>query len=335
MEKIQQLIKILQKIDQQPYPSHSRIHTLSSFNSSNCCCFVKREDELGFGISGSKIRKYRTLIPFLIHNKVEEVVVIGSAYSNHVLSFLQLLIENKIQATLFLRGDPKREFKGNCFFTSLLIPASSIHWFSKEAWRSVLEQAYFYAKDKKNICILLEGACIPEAFPGALTLPLDIIQNEADTQLEFNHLFIDSGTGLSAIALILAYFWIGKKTQIHVVLMAENETYFLKQLASFHRYFEQLIGASQLPFPSNFQLYRPKQGKKFGQIYSHSFKDIIQLARAEGFFTDPIYTGKLFHESKKIINSSALEGLILIIHSGGTLSLLAGFQNQLREAFQE
>ena len=113
------------------YPFHSRVHRLASFDSQSVKCYVKRDDELGFGISGSKIRKYRSLIPWLKQEKIHEVVLIGSASSNHVLSLCQLLIENRLKPTLFLRGDPSYSKKGNCIFSSLFVPSSSIHWISK------------------------------------------------------------------------------------------------------------------------------------------------------------------------------------------------------------
>jgi 1-aminocyclopropane-1-carboxylate deaminase/D-cysteine desulfhydrase-like pyridoxal-dependent ACC family enzyme len=329
MENVLRLINTLQSIEQNSYSNESRIHPLNSFNFSDCQCFVKREDELGFGISGSKIRKYRSLIPFLIKNQIREVIVIGSAYSNHVLSISQLLIENKINVTLFLRGDPTRTLQGNGLLISLLVPSSSIKWFSKEAWKNVYEEAKYYAKNKKDMHILPEGAAGFESFPGALTLSLDIIRNEKENCLAFNHIFIDSGTGLTAIALILAYHFLQKKTLIHVILMAENESYFLKQLSTFHLLFQQLLSVSDFSIPSNFQLHLPYQGKKFGQLHPDSFKNIVQFAQCEGIWTDPIYTEKLFHTSKDIIKSSALRGSILIIHSGGALSLM-GFENQLK-----
>src|ERR1700761_5279772 len=81
------------------YATHSRVHSLRSFLFSGTTCYVKRDDELGFGVSGSKIRKYCSLIPFFLNQGIQEVVVIGNAYSNHVLSLVQLLIENQLSPT--------------------------------------------------------------------------------------------------------------------------------------------------------------------------------------------------------------------------------------------
>ena len=43
---------------------------------------------------------------------------------------------------------------------------------------------------------------------------------------------------------------------------------------------------------------------------------------------DPIYSVKLLFESKRVIHEAGITGNVLIIHSGGGLSL-AGFQSML------
>ena len=77
-----------------------------------------------------------------------------------------------------------------------------------------------------------------------------------------------------------------------------------------------------------FKLYRPTQAKAFGSVNAALFNYIKFLAKEEGFFTDPIYSAKLFWEAKNIVTAQALRGNVLIIHSGGALTLM-GFQNQL------
>jgi 1-aminocyclopropane-1-carboxylate deaminase len=323
------LIEKIKCVPQASYPVHSRIHRLKSYDGKQTTFFVKREDELGFGISGSKIRKYRTLIPYLLSEGYEAVVVIGSLNSNHVLSFCQLLIENQIKPLLFLRGDPARDLHGNGLLLSQLIPFKTIRWFSKEEWKNAEQLAEEYAKSSTSKTFVLhEGGSVIQAFPGALTLPLDILRNEEEEHFSFDHIFIDSGTGLMAISLILAFSWLKKQTQIHVVLIAGEEEEFLGKLQFFHTQFEELIGG-KTSFPHHFTLYKPEQD--FGKIKQTLFDDIKTLARTEGFLTDPIYTIKLFNVAKK--TEKNLKGNVLINHSGGTLSLM-GFQDRMRKTLQ-
>jgi 1-aminocyclopropane-1-carboxylate deaminase/D-cysteine desulfhydrase-like pyridoxal-dependent ACC family enzyme len=325
-------LKILQErlsiIPQTDYPLHSRVHPLRSFSFPSTSCFVKRDDELGFGVSGSKIRKYRSLIPFLRQENMQEVVLIGSAYSNHVLSFSQLLVENGIRVTPFLRGTPNHFSQGNALLTSLFVPVSSIHWFSKEKWKEVETHAHDYAQQQPHATFVLpEGGFIREALPGALSLALDLLKNEEEQGFTFDHIFLEAGTGLMESALILGLSWLGRSAHIHVILLAEDQEAFIKRLTTCYQWFLQLM-QSDAPFPHPFTLHLPHLTGSFGHTSSSIFETLADLARKEGFLTDPIYTTKLFIESQRILKQEDIRGNILIHHSGGALTLM-GFQDRL------
>jgi 1-aminocyclopropane-1-carboxylate deaminase/D-cysteine desulfhydrase-like pyridoxal-dependent ACC family enzyme len=285
---------------------------------------VKREDELGFGISGSKIRKYRTLIPFFKQQKFSSVVIIGGANSNHVLSIIQSLIENGITPLLFLLENKSYDSLGNKFFLKLLLNMDSVNWITRENWKDVYEIAKQAYPDKY---ILKEGGTCFEALAGLLTLPLDILRNEETSNILFEHIFIDAGTALTAISLILGFAYLQKKTTIHVLLLANTETLFLKDLKKYHSEFENYFNV-KCPFPTCFVLHKPLNARSFGSTNRKVFDDIQAIARTEGFFTDPIYSAKLFSEAKRIIAEKSLLEKTLIIHSGGALTL-TGFHKHL------
>jgi len=329
--KLTQLQNLLSTIPQANYPVTSRVHPLRSFNTPQCTCYTKREDELGFGLSGSKIRKYRSLIPHLLANNISEVVVAGSAFSNNVLGATQLLIENDIKATLFLKGAPQKPM-GNALLIQLLVNPSAIHWVPNQDWIHLEQRVSEYISSTNShthtpIFYLSEGASVAEALPGALTLPLDILKNETDLTLTFDHIFLDVGTGLTAIALLLGYAWMEKTTHIHLLLLADSPEIFRKELLYFHEKFEQLL-QSTCPFPEHFTLHTPQTAASFGSTNKSIFNEIRAIAKQEGFFTDPIYSGKLFLESRRILQEKGLVGKALLIHTGGCITL-AGFQEQL------
>ncbi len=304
---------------------HSRIHLLKTYSTPIARSYVKRDDELGFGVSGTKWRKYASLIPYLRNNNYEEVALIGGAYSNHVLGISQLLIEKSIRPTLFLHGSPPTKCVGNFLLTSLLVPPEQMHWISRKEWPQVEVLANAYAKTSKlKTLVMPEGGSMDAALPGALTLAIDILENP----IEFDHIFIDAGTGLSAIATILAFSWLNKETLFHVLSLADGEEAFLAKLSHFQTTFEALLQTS-LSTPkilNRVRFHRPTLAPSFGSVNSTIFKEIHIIAKEEGFFTDPIYSAKLFLEAKRLIPS--LKGNILLLHSGGALTLM-GFQDTL------
>lgn len=259
---------------------------------------MKRDDELGFGIPGSKLRKYSSLIPFFLSEKLKEVVVVGSAYSNHVMGITQLLIENDIRPILYLLGKDEMPVHGNLLFTKLL--TTCIRWVSREEWPHVMQ----IAEKEQKAFVLPEGGFHPQALPGAMTLAADILRNEQELGFSFDHVFIDAGTGLSAIGLIMG----GVKGIVHVLLLADEEEQFLTKL----------VGFNKEP-RTQFVLHRPKQARSFGSVTQTTLDEIRFLARHEGILTDPIYSAKLFLETRDLLKD--IQGASLLIHSGGAHSL--------------
>lgn len=316
------------------YPTHSRIHPLHSFSSPSCNVYVKREDELGFLSSGSKMRKYLSLVPYLKMNGYKEAVLIGGPYSNNILILSQLLLQNLITPTLFLQAPPPEKIEGNYLWTSLCNSTKHIHWIGKEEWVDVetLANEYIRRNPSKKIALIPEGASCRESLPGLVTLALDIIENEKKLPEPFSHVFIDSGTGMTALSLVLAFAYLEKKTSIHIVQMAGNKQELEQKLLEYKQYFEEMIEGSlsaSLPY-----IYRPSTARSFGSWNQTILQEVKNVAQQEGILTDPIYSAKLIFESRKIIMEKKLSGNILLIHSGGSFTL-SGFQTQFAHLLQK
>lgn len=318
------------------YRLESRIHPLRSVLAEDCRCFLKRDDELSFSISGSKIRKYASLLPRLMQQGVREAFLIGGAYSNNILGLSQLLIENGIRPVLFLRKGVEGTVQGNRLLIELLVEKSDIHWIERADWSQVEEMAASRAIERQSagvsVKVIPEGAFLPEAFEGALTLPLDIHRNEIDSHIKFDHIFIDAGTGLQAAAMVLGLAALRHPAKIHIVLLADPPAVFSEKLYCLYQNFSDHLGEG-FAFPDNFDLHTPCNATSFGSVNRKLFDFIACFARTEGVFLDPIYSAKLLFEAHRLVVEEEMRGNILFIHSGGGLSL-AGFQPQLRTALQ-
>lgn len=303
------------------YPTHSRVHSLNNFPSlPGRKWFIKRDDELSFGISGSKYRKYTSLIPYLLQNKIENVLLVGSSHSNHLVGILQLLNEEKIKSTLYLSQTHDQILQGNRAFIKLLIGKSHVHTLPKEQWQQ--KDILIPLQLDSSSLYIPEGADMLPALPGALSLAQDLARNQAENKVHFDHIFIDAGTGLSAIGLLLGMPFFDLKAHVHIVLMAGTSEVFHKKLLGYKAYLEGLLEVPiHLP---TFFLYNASIGKAFGSTPETIFKEIQTLATEEGILTDPIYSAKLFYSAKEIANQSLLKGNLLCIHSGGGLTL-SGF----------
>ncbi len=304
----------------------SRIHRLRWFGRSDI--WVKRDDELGFGVSGTKLRKHASIIPALKQQGIEEVVVIGGAHSNNVLSAAQTLTENNIKITPFLLGPPSQKL-GNAKLLSLFIDDNEIHWISRSQWANCKDLVNNYVEKRKDlgikIFVLPEGAHHPLALPGSLSILVDILRNERESGVRFEHIFIDAGTGMVAQSLLAGAAALGRKTIFHVVVLAGSFEDFQAGLFRVIQYTEGFLGVSLCPLP-DYHLYYPATARSFGSTNKTIFMEIQRIAREDGILTDPVYSSKLFLTARQTILDQSLHGNILLIHSGGGLAL-TGFMD--------
>ena len=299
----------------------SRIHRLRWFGRSDI--WVKRDDELSFGVSGTKLRKHASIIPFLKQQGIEEVVVIGGANSNNVLSAAQTLTENHIKIIPFLLGPPSRKL-GNARLLSLFVDDGEIHWFSRLQWANCEDFANAYAAERTSrgvkTFVLPEGAHHRLALPGSLSLPLDILRNEREAGVRFDHIFIDSGTGMVAQSLLAGAAALGMKALFHAVVLAGSYEDFQLGLSRVIQYTRELLGVSLSALP-DYRKYYPATARSFGSTNKTLFREIQRIARNDGILTDPVYSSKLFLTARQTILDQSLGGNILLIHSGGGLAL--------------
>eukprot|EP00742_Colponemidia_sp_Colp-10_P016471 GILJ01018877.1.p1 GENE.GILJ01018877.1~~GILJ01018877.1.p1 ORF type:complete len:331 (-),score=35.45 GILJ01018877.1:359-1321(-) len=298
--------------------------------------YVKRDDELGFGLSGSKFRKCRSLVASLKQKQIQVAAVIGGRYSNNVLGLSQLLIENGIRPVLFLKGvrADNAQAKGNLLLTKMFVGENDIQWIDPQQWTSVMHIAGRFVDEIGPRGFLIpEGSSCSASLPGSLTLALDILRNQSEHQLDFSDIFVDAGTSFSAVSLILALSYLQHNSTVHVLPVAPTSKQdFDRILCGWKADFERLIGESCV-LPVNYVVHTPVSSASFGPTGA-AFDEVAFLARQEGFLTDPIYSAKLFSFLRTLSHSPSCPRIIgspLVVHSGGAITL-SGYNAELIKA---
>ncbi|MEW8013791.1 MAG: hypothetical protein AB2807_03075 [Candidatus Sedimenticola endophacoides] len=310
---------------------HSRIHPLRGFGDGTI--YIKREDELSAGVTGTKLRKYLSILPAIEARGIDRVVMIGSARSNNLVGLGQLLVERGVAVEAFIKrpGDPTPT--GNLLFLRMLLPPEAIYLVAPEEWGAVNTRATAHARRLNSwggrVLVVPEGGDCREALPGILTLAGDLLRNEHESGIRFDDIWIDSGTGISAIGLLLGLrLHQPHPRRLHITLIAGDREAFMERYQRFEHWCATLHGGP-LPDPGlEPHFHRPASAASFGSVNACVLEETHRIAREAGILVDPVYSAKHLYTVRQQLRAHPPNRPQLVIYGGGPLGL-CGFQSRL------
>ena len=309
-------------LDEDKSRLNSRVHPLRGFDAD---VYVKREDELSFGISGSKLRKLLGIKKEVLRLGAKKIHIIGGLNSNHLLSSLQMVRELGLEFEVHCLEQHSKQMRGNRFLCEMLLGSDAkLNFVPREQWKTLQSDLEDKFKDDPSSYVIAEGAYQVDALFSAMTIFKEIaVWHENQTDKDELHVWVDSGTGLLCQALELANAAFGSVFRIHPILIAGSEEDYDVGMARWLNHLEKL-GIELTPKQRLF--HRPDVAKSFGATNKSVFVEIINQARINGMLIDPLYAAK----SLKIVaeKSPKLNGKHLWIHGGGALSVF-GFQEKI------
>lgn len=313
----------------------SRCHPLCGYlpHSVNAPVYIKREDELNANTSGTKQRKYLSLLPDLEHSGIRHVILIGSAHSNNVLGLSQMLSSRGYAITALVKEPGNRALTGNHLLLNMLLSPDQIRYISHQQWPDVEQIAHETAQtlNQRSVkaMVIPEGGYSEAVLPGILTVATDLQRNSDQLGIDFDTIWTDSGTGVSAIGLLLGMRLLGiTRPTVHITQIAGTPEEFQQRYCQFEQWLEKLT-PTPLPSPRpEVRFVRPATAASYGSINKTVLKECWAIARETGLLMDPVYSVKHFYTVKREMSLNPPTGPQLVLYNGGTLGM-SGFQSQL------
>lgn len=285
----------------------SEVRLLSSWQQSSRypeLTYV-REELLG----SFKARKYQTLLPWLKQRGFQRILLRGSSHSSSVLGLALMLKQAGLEPHYVLEG---REGPpaGNGLLSRLVL--------GEHFHESRPETAFDWE--------VPEGASAPPALGGSLGLVGSLVENALRYGMRDYDLYLDSGTGFTAVAVLLGLGYFRLPWRVVVVSMTGQEQEEFEQLlAELAPEFERILGEPSAPM--EWELAHPVVGRSFGSTNAQVFEEVRGMARSEGILCDPLYSAKL---SLTYCSRRDPQRPALLVVSGGERELL-GFQRPLKD----
>lgn len=302
--------------------------------------YIKRDDLLGIGLGGNKVRKLEYILGDALSKNADIVITSGGVQSNHVR--LTIAAANKVglKAIAVLVGSEPKRYTGNTLLDKVL--GAEIHFadienkeglstgelnrlLDEEGERLVQEIKSKYEALGKIVYVIPGGGKMPPGIAGYINATSEIYAQLQEMRLNADYIVTGVGTASTIASLI-----IGEKlynTGIKPIGILVTNT-----LGSARAYAERVkteidgylkhFGWDLDITLDDIRLFDAYTGEGYGLPSDDGLEAIKTLARSEGLIVDHIYTGKAF---AGLLDLSKKEYFgdknVIFLHTGGSPAL--------------
>jgi D-cysteine desulfhydrase family pyridoxal phosphate-dependent enzyme len=283
--------------------------------------WIKRDDLIGVGLGGNKVRKLEFLLADAMRQGAEVIMTTGGGQSNHAMLTAACALRLGLEPILVLKKRGVWQRRGNQVLNHLM--GVDVRLVDTDSYNDVYaEMDRIGAALGKKYYKIPCGGSVPLGCLGYVACMQEISEQAKALGVRFDRVVCATGSGgtHAGVGLGAKLFLAGAK----VTGMAVDTD-------PFERIVPELIGGAvrllngDLKIRSDEVELVPMWGDGYA-IPSREGNDALTfLARNEGIFLDPVYTGKAFAGLLKLNAAGALGGEenILFIHTGGAGGLFA------------
>jgi len=305
-----------------PIQRLERIET--TLGLSGARLFVKRDDLMGLGGGGNKLRKLEFLLGAAIEQGCDTFITTGARQSNHARLSAAAAARMGLAAELMLtdtvpREDPAYLHNGNQLLDGLF--GAKVHHLPRgtDALAAAQARAEVLTAEGRRPYVVGSGGSSPVGALGYVSCAREIQAQEAELGLRFATVIVANGShgthaglaaGMDDPRRVLSF------TVLAELAEAERGTL---ALANDTR---ALIGDAALS-AEDIRIDGSQRGEAYGIPTGAMLAAVRLMARAEGLLIDPVYSGKAFAGVLAGLREGSLSGDVLFVMTGGTPGLYA------------
>jgi D-cysteine desulfhydrase len=310
----------------------SRLHRLGE--KLGVELLMKRDDLTGIALTGNKVRKLEFVLADALAQKADVVLTCGGAQSNHSRATAIAAAMVGLRCRLLLRtADPANPppAEGNILLDRMA--GAEIVWITREEYQRRHEiferEAAALRREGRTPYIIPEGASNPIGSWGYLAAAEELAKDIAGLSggIERPTTIIHAtGSGGTAAGMILGARLAGLPARVVTFNVCDDRAYFIRVIGDIC---EQLIAGYGLKVEFDRQrdinIIDGYVGRGYAVSQPEELSLLCGVARTEGIFLDPVYTGKAFYgmvqELKR--DPGCFGERIVFLHTGGIFSLFS------------
>ncbi|HHW03289.1 MAG TPA: D-cysteine desulfhydrase family protein [Thermoanaerobacterales bacterium] len=283
--------------------------------------YIKRDDLTGLALGGNKTRKLEFLMGEALACHYDTVITAGAVHSNHALQTAAAAKKLGLDVILVLRG--KEENRGNLLMDKLL--HADVRVYDVKTGRELNNIMQDIASDLKSNgrkpFIIPIGGSNPTGVLGYIKAAAEIVEQEQEMKLDFDYVISPTSSGGTQTGLLLGFKVLKPVTKILNIGVGDPREELLEDVLNLINKTSEAIGIKADINYENLKAVTV-DGYGFGG-YGTIVKEVIDVIRyaasKEGFYLDPVYSGKAFYGMLDLVNKRIIPqgSKVLFIHTGG------------------
>lgn len=302
--------------------------------------FIKRDDELGFGLGGNKTRKLEYELAHAKKLRARKVVTFGGLQSNHARLTAANAVRLGIEPHLFYFSKRPASLQGNLLLNQVL--GARLHFvpFGKGGDGSATIESTI--RLVKLVATAYVGAhyFVPvggHSVRGALgyaRAAFELDEQARALGIEQAQVILAAGTGGTLAGLLAGFALCESTLRVTAIDIGRLWKNFRASIAHLTTETCARLGKAVTFRAADVALVEERYvGKAYAVLTPECRAALEMLARSEGIFLDPVYTGKAFAGMLDMLRRAELEREVPIIflHTGGAPGLFA-YADELQSA---
>lgn len=302
--------------------------------------YMKQDDFTGVNLfGGNKVRKLEYLLGKAVADGATHAITYGATQSNHAMETAAACRRLGLQPILYLTAvvAPKPgELRANLLLDRIL--GAEVHIVPIEPGEAEADaEARSFEMGRARAAELNASGrtCFDIPMGGASALgsvgfaaAMIELQEQCDAlgSLRFSRIYHSTGTGGTMAGLHAGRAMLGMDVQIiSVAASPKEESSYLDRVCKLCRDALALVGSDAVPDRSAMRLDLTQWQPGYEQPSEAASEAIHLLARTEGLFVDPVYTGKALAALLADVNNGSIRkgDDVLFWHTGGATALFA------------
>ena len=299
-----------------------RLENISRLLGKNI--YIKRDDLTGVALGGNKVRKLEFLLADAKKKGAEVVFTTGGAQSNHAMLTAACALRLGMEPILVLKKRGVWERRGNQLLNWLM--GVDVRFVDSDSYDDVYAEMDRIAAEKEaegKTCYKIPvGGSVPLGCIGYVNCMREIADQAVMQGVHMDRVICATGSGGTHAGVALGTMLYLPETR--VTGMAVDTDPFEKIVPRLMRETAALLEWDRTIRDSDVEL-RHMYGRGYAIPSEEGAAAIRLLAREEGIFADPVYTGKAFAGLLAMAEEGGFDGEenILFLHTGGAGGLFA------------